>query len=70
MNNYSVFNFRCVRDTSTWMIIMTNIEYWVNNYSELKDWCKNNVQGKYNIKGMVVEFELESDAMLFVLRWS
>lgn len=49
------------------LVVLTNIIYWHDNYTELWRWCE-----KHNCKvqGMTIEMPDEQTMTLFVLRWS
>lgn len=36
----------------------------------IKEWCRHNLEGSYHGRGETWMFSKESDATLFVLRWS
>ena len=37
---------------------------------EIKEWCRDNLQGNYNGRAKIWLFEKEKDATMFMLRWS
>jgi hypothetical protein len=37
---------------------------------EVKEWCKENLQGDYKGRGNIWMFAKEKDAVLFSLKWS
>ena len=37
---------------------------------EIKEWCRNNLQGNYQGRAKIWLFELEKDASMFILRWA
>jgi hypothetical protein len=47
--------------------VLTDVEYWVENYDTLVDWCRINGG---EVTSMVVEFPNESTMALFCLRWA
>ncbi len=49
------------------MVILSDFHYWSESYEELVEWCKHN---NGQISGMTVDFDCESDLMMFILRWS
>ena len=49
------------------IVVLTDVQYWVDNYEELTDWCSKNGG---EVSGMVIEFPNELTMLLFCLRWS
>lgn len=49
------------------VIVLTDIEYWNNNYDELAIWCDDNncVQ-----QGMTVDIPTDETLTLFCLKWA
>jgi hypothetical protein len=48
-------------------VVLTDFEFWSNNYTELGDWC-----GAHQciLSGMTVTMPDEKTLMLFCLKWS
>lgn len=46
----------------------TNSEF-IEIISDIYDWCKTSIQGKWSIKSYFLYFELKEDAIIFKLKW-
>ena len=52
-----------------YILLITDPIYWLNNEQDIVDWFTvSNV--KYNLSGMILEFDSQEDKMMFLLRWS
>ncbi len=50
------------------ILLITDPIYWLNNEQDIVDWfAVSNV--KYNLSGMILEFDSQEDKMMFLLRW-
>lgn len=49
------------------LIVLTDVEYWVEQFDELYSWCGEN---NCSMTGMTVELPTDETLMLFKLRWS
>lgn len=54
-------------DGSTKLVILTEIDFWSENYETLKQWC---IEHRCLAKGMTVEIPNDQTLTLFCLRWS
>ena len=54
-------------DSSAWLVILTDLEFWTNNLDQLYEWCNTNGA---TVSGMAVEFKTKQDLTLFTLKWS
>lgn len=51
------------------MLLVADPEYWVNNEKDIVKWfVESNI--RYNLAGMILEFDTQEDKMMFMLRWS
>ena len=51
------------------MLLVADPEYWVNNEEDIIEWfVESNI--RYNLAGMILEFDTQEDKMMFLLRWS
>ena len=49
------------------IIVLTNIDYWIEHYYELEDWCRNR---SAECEGMTVSIYDTRTLTEFILRWS
>ena len=49
------------------LIILTDVEYWINNQDALRQWC---LEHGAVAAGMTVVLNSERDLVQFVLKWS
>ena len=52
--------------TDPHLAVLTDVEYWNNNWDELIEWSKTH---NCNVQGMTVALPDEKTKFLFVLRW-
>jgi hypothetical protein len=50
-----------------YLIILTDVAYWVNNQDDLLDWC---AEHDCDTQGMTVDIPDDKTLMLFKLRWT
>ena len=67
MEDWCDEKFVVVDIDSEHIIVLSDIEFWVNNYEKLADWCKMN---KCKLSGMTVTIPEPKIVSLFVLTWS
>jgi hypothetical protein len=53
--------------TSKHMVVLTDVEFWVENLDGLMDWC---AEHDCDTQGMTVDIPDDKTLMLFKLRWS
>lgn len=51
------------------LILLLDFVHWAKNINECVDWMKTTFQGKYDHQGMTILIELESDLILFCLKY-
>lgn len=56
-----------VENTGEQLVILTDIEYWNDNYDKLQFWCNHN---HGTVKGMLVALPTSHALIAFCLRWS
>lgn len=66
-NNRFILPGKAISDEAVLMIILTDIQFWADNYTDLVEWCQNN---NCKAQGMSVEFPDESTLLAFTLKWS
>jgi len=54
-------------DLDSHMVVLTDIQYWVNNYDDLVDWCC--IYGG-EVKGITVDLPNKATMTLFCLKWA
>jgi hypothetical protein len=54
-------------DTSDHVIVLSDIKFWTEYYTELQDWCKKQ---NAKVEGMTVSINTDKTLTLFILRWS
>lgn len=50
------------------LVVLTDLDYWLQNYELLKDWCQENSAGE--VKGMTVDLAGPEELLMFTLKWS
>jgi len=57
----------CERLSIPFIVMLSDIGFWVNNYDALSEWCN---QCNSKVMGMTVELPDEKTLTAFTLRWS
>ena len=65
-NRFIVADSKLIDVDDNNLIVLTNIEYWNENYDELVSWCKEH---NAEVRGMTVTCD-DHSLTLFALRWS
>ena len=51
-------------------LLICNPGFWVDNEQDIMAWLKNNTDyDLLKVKGMILEFDNESELLMFILRW-
>lgn len=54
----------------SYTVILLDYPYWEQNIDSAIEWMNENFKGKWYYSGMLIGIELESDTLLFTLRYS
>lgn len=54
----------------SYTVILFDYAYWAQNIDSAVEWMNDNFKGKWYYSGMLIGIELESDTLLFTLRYS
>lgn len=51
-------------------VILFDYVFWAQNIESAIEWMKSNFKGKWYYSGMLIGIQLESDTIMFALRYS
>lgn len=54
----------------SYTVILFDYVFWEQNIESAIEWMKSNFKGKWYYSGMLIEIQLESDTIMFALRYS